>query len=60
MDTERHGRVYFAIINQNGNLATFRRQQDQLLQNLQQQWDLIPFDQNVAVQLGDSTRINFL
>lgn len=58
MDTQRHGRIYFAMINRNGNLDTFRQQQDQLLQNLQQQWDLIPFKQNVAVQLGDPTRIN--
>ncbi|AFZ45533.1 peptidase S13 D-Ala-D-Ala carboxypeptidase C [Halothece sp. PCC 7418] len=58
MNTEQHGRVYFAMINQNGNLDTFRQQQDQLLQSLQQQWDLIPFDQNVAVQLGDPTRID--
>jgi D-alanyl-D-alanine carboxypeptidase/D-alanyl-D-alanine-endopeptidase (penicillin-binding protein 4) len=56
MNTERHGRVYFAIINQNGNLDTFRRKQDQLLQNLQGYWQLIPFDQNVAVQLGDPNR----
>ena len=58
MNTERHGKVYFAILNQNGNLDTFRRQQDQLLQSLDQHWDLIPFDGNIAVKLGDPKRIN--
>ncbi len=58
MNTERHGKVYFAILNQNGNLDTFRQQQDQLLQSLDQHWDLIPFDGNIAVKLGDPKRIN--
>ena len=58
IDSERHGRIYFAILNQNGNLDTFRRQQDQLLQTFEQPWDLIPFDSNRAVQLGDPKRIN--
>lgn len=56
IDTERHGLVYFAVLNQNGSLDTFRQSQDQLLQNLSQQWDFLPFDQNVAVQLGNPNR----
>jgi len=58
MNTERHGHIYFAILNQNGNLDTLRRQQDQLLRSLDQHWDLIPFDQNTTVELGNPTRIN--
>jgi len=56
IDTERHGLVYFAVLNQNGSLDAFRQSQDQLLQNLSQQWDFLPFDQNVAVQLGNPNR----
>ena len=59
MNTERHGHIYFAILNQDGNLDTLRRQQDQLLRSLDQHWDLIPFDQNITVELGNPTRINY-
>jgi D-alanyl-D-alanine carboxypeptidase/D-alanyl-D-alanine-endopeptidase (penicillin-binding protein 4) len=54
--TERYGLVYFSIINQNGNIKTFRNQQDQFLQNLAQQWHLVPFNQQPTVQLGDPQR----
>jgi len=60
IDTERHGLVYFAVLNQNGNLDTFHHTQDQLLQNLSQQWGVIAFDQNVAVQLGNPNRQQFI
>ncbi|PSO49914.1 MAG: D-alanyl-D-alanine carboxypeptidase [Cyanobacteria bacterium SW_9_44_58] len=54
--TERHGLVYFSILNQNGNIETFRNQQDQLVQQLHEQWKLVPFNQKSAVYLGDSKR----
>lgn len=56
INTDRQGLVYFAIINQNGNLSTFRNQQDQLLQNLEQQWNFQPFLNQSYVYLGDPKR----
>lgn len=56
ISTERHGLVYFSIINQNGNIQTFRQQQDKLLQQLDEQWHLVPFDHKATVQLGDPKR----
>ena len=38
--TEERGNVYFAIINYGSDLNRLRRQQDILLQNLQQHWTL--------------------
>jgi D-alanyl-D-alanine carboxypeptidase/D-alanyl-D-alanine-endopeptidase (penicillin-binding protein 4) len=57
IDTQPQGLVYFAVLNQNGNLDTFRQAQDQLLQNLQQQWGIIPFESKATVQLGDPNRL---
>lgn len=54
--TERQGFVYFAIINQDGNIDLFRNQQDQLLNNLQQQWQIVPLTSDSIVQLGDRNR----
>lgn len=54
--TERQGFVYFAIINQDGNIDLFRNQQDQLLNNLQQQWKIVPLTSDSIVQLGDPKR----
>jgi len=54
--TKRHGLIYFTIINQNGNLQTFREQQDQFLQQLDQPWQISRFKSNSLVQLGDPKR----
>ncbi|AFZ51803.1 D-alanyl-D-alanine carboxypeptidase [Dactylococcopsis salina] len=56
ISTKRHGLVYFTIINQNGNLQTFRNQQDQFLQQLDQSWQISRFKSNSLVQLGDPKR----
>ena len=56
ISTKRHGLVYFSIINQNGNLQTFRNQQDQFLQQLDQSWQISRFKSNSLVQLGDPKR----
>jgi len=54
--TERHGLVYFSLMNRNGDIETFRNQQDQLLQQFDQQWRLIPFNPPSNVKLGDPKR----
>ncbi len=54
--TEQHGYIYFTIINQDGNLETFRQLQDELLQNLDQTWDLNPLENPSPVKLGDPKR----
>lgn len=54
--TKRHGFVYFSIMNQNGRIETFRNQQDQLLQQLNKQWNLVPFNHQATVELGDPER----
>jgi len=54
--TNQHGYVYFAIINHDGNLDTFRNFQDQLLKNLDQTWNLKPLATPSPVKLGDMKR----
>ena len=56
--TDRHGLVYFTIINQNGGLQTFRNQQDKVLKNLVKEWEYNPFSINSNVKLGDTKRNN--
>jgi serine-type D-Ala-D-Ala carboxypeptidase/endopeptidase (penicillin-binding protein 4) len=42
IDTEDRGRVWFAIVNNGREVDYFRQQQDRLLQNLVQNWQLRP------------------
>ncbi|WP_024545988.1 D-alanyl-D-alanine carboxypeptidase [Picosynechococcus sp. NKBG15041c] len=57
--TQEQGNIWFAIIN-NGtwDVSGYRQQQDQLLQNLNQQWQLIlPQDQESQDYFGNLDRI---
>lgn len=56
ISTDTHGLVYFTIINQNGNVQTFRNQQDKFLQSLGQQWKFLPLETQSSVYLGDPQR----
>ncbi len=42
--SQSHGLVYFVIMNQYGNLDTFRQQQDQVLQTLVKEWKISPLE----------------
>ena len=46
--TQSHGLVYFVIMNQYGNLDTFRQQQDQVLQTLAKEWQILPLEPTTA------------
>ncbi|MGF1539600.1 MAG: D-alanyl-D-alanine carboxypeptidase [Pleurocapsa sp.] len=60
IDTEDRGRVWFAIVNNGTQVDYFRLQQDRLLQNLVQNWQLV--SQNLTISdrptwyLGDPKR----
>lgn len=58
--TRDRGLVWFAIINQGGNIYEFRTQQDQLLQHLSQQWGIAAVAATTASDpsgyLGDPSR----
>lgn len=58
--TSDRGNVYFSIINYGGQIEYFRQQQDKLLNELVQTWQLIPNNFNLAREkswyLGDPKR----
>ncbi|MEC4983607.1 MAG: D-alanyl-D-alanine carboxypeptidase [Oscillatoria sp. PMC 1068.18] len=60
MPTRDRGQVWFAILNQGGSLVEFRAQQDQLLQNLAQEWGVAPLTQTATTSkpafFGDPER----
>jgi len=63
MLTRTHGPVWFALLNQGGNLWGFRTQQDALLQNLIEHWGVMyppPASFTPTIPLTDTTRNDIL
>ncbi len=58
--TKNHGKIYFVIMNQNGNVETFRQQQEALLQELAQQWKISSLSQEDTLRVGNPERINII
>jgi len=57
--TKHHGKIYFVIMNQGGNVETFRQQQEALLQGLvEKQWEIRSINQKNALKVGNPQRIN--
>ncbi|WP_019504452.1 D-alanyl-D-alanine carboxypeptidase [Pleurocapsa sp. PCC 7319] len=60
ISTSDRGKVYFVIINNGRQVKYFRQQQDQLLNELVQTWQLIPYNVDLAQKndwyLGDPQR----
>ncbi|MDJ0571911.1 MAG: D-alanyl-D-alanine carboxypeptidase [Pleurocapsa sp. MO_192.B19] len=60
MPTSDRGQVYFTIINNGSQVKYFRQQQDKLLNELVQTWQLIPYSVDLAQEnnwyLGDPQR----
>ncbi|MDY6783512.1 MAG: D-alanyl-D-alanine carboxypeptidase [Cyanobacteriota bacterium] len=59
LPTQKYGWVWFAILNEGGNISALRVEQDRVLQRLSQEWgvDSLPPSAVPDVQWGDPQRI---